>query len=211
MRRMKKSVLFIFFAVVFLTIGSVQAHKWDKPFVPGIVVEVGHHKHKYYLSGAPDGPNGEQNIPGHEWVQVSSNTLIGKHYNTGPFGSSNFWSTDAPDGALLWTMIGKIDRWTEAKAAKYYTEGFVHYHHLVSVWSGKPHPKLVVWFRHSAVIDFTFDGVPTQAPVDSNGLPLIGPDGLPVPPAVVAYSVKIGDDYKMGPRWNVPYAPDIDH
>ncbi len=185
MHSIKKTVLFIFITVAFLTTGLVQAHsKWDKPFVHGVVIKVGHHK--YYLEGAPDGPNGEQDIPGHEWVQVSKNTIIGKHYNTGPFGSPNFWSLDAPDGALLWTMIGKIDTWTEVKATKYYTEGFIHYHPLVSVETGKRHPRLVVWLRHSAVIDFTFDGLPE---------------------AVKPYRVKIGADYKMGPRWNIPYDP----
>ena len=185
MLNIKNVALIIFISITFSAVGSVQAHnKWSKPFVHGIVIEIGHHE--YYLEGAPDGPNGEQDIPGHEWVQVSKNTIIGKHYNTGPFGAPNFWSFDAPDGALLWTMIGKIDVWTEAKAAHYYTEGYIHYHSLVSVKTGKRHPKLVVWLRHSAVMDFTFDGLPD---------------------AVEPYPVKIGSDYKMGPNWNIPYDP----
>ncbi|NOY73773.1 MAG: hypothetical protein GXP14_15640 [Gammaproteobacteria bacterium] len=187
MRSINKIVLLVFIAVTFLATGSAQAHSaWNQPFVHGIAIKVGHHK--YYLEGAPDGPNGEQDIPGHEWVQVSKNTIIGKHYNTGPFGAANFWSFDAPDGALLWTMIGKIDTWTEAKAAKYYTEGYIHYHSLVSAKTGKRHPKKVVWLRHSAVIDFTFDALPN---------------------AVEPYEVKIGSDYKMAPNWTVPYDPNI--
>jgi len=185
MYNIKKTVMFVFMTAAFLATGLTQAHtKWDQPFVHGIVIKIGHHQ--YYLKGAPDGPNGEQDIPGHKWVQVSKNTIIGKHYNTGPFGAPNFWSTDAPDGALLWTMIGKIDTWTEAKAAKYYTEGFTHYHPLVSVKTGKPHRKLVVWLRHSAVIDFTFDGLPT---------------------VIEPYSVTVGADYRFVHRWDEAYDP----
>jgi len=153
--------------------------------VHGIVIKL--HGQKYYLEGPADGPNGEQDIPGHEWVQISRNTIVAKHYNTGPFGSANFWSTDAADGELLWTMIGKIDTWSESKAVKYYTEGFVHYHTpLVSVKTGQRHKNRVVWLKHTAVTNFTFDGLPD---------------------VVEPYEVKIGTDYKMAPNWNVPYDP----
>ena len=185
MYSIKKTVLFIFFTAAFLSTSLAQAHpKWSNTFVHGVVIKVGHHE--YYLEGPPDGANGEQDIPGHEWVQVSRNTIVGKHYNTGPFGAPNFWSLDAPNGALLWTMIGKIDTWSEAKAAKYYTEGFIHYHPLVSVKTGMRHKTKVVWLKHAAVMDFTFDGLPG---------------------AVEPYKVKIGPDYKMAPNWNIPYDP----
>ncbi len=189
MRNLKKIPLLIFTAIAFLAINPAQATdaKWEKPFVHGIIIKL--NGQSYYLEGAPDGPNGEQDIPGHEWVQVSRNMIIGKHYNTGPFGESNFWSTDAEDGELLWTMIGKIDIWSESKAAKYYTEGFIHYHPLVSVETGQRHERKVVWFKHTAVTEFTFDGLPET---------------------VEPYEVKIGADYKMAPNWSDPYTPEAD-
>ena len=39
----------------------------------------------YYMAGAPDGPGGTTDIPGHYWVQAGPNQVVGKHLNEGPF------------------------------------------------------------------------------------------------------------------------------
>ena len=67
----------------------------------------------YFLAGAPDGPNGQSDIPGHYWRQAGKNQLVGKHFNIGPFGAERWWSSDAPDGELLYVVRGIIDIWTE--------------------------------------------------------------------------------------------------
>ncbi len=54
-------------------------------FIHGIVITVD--GEDYYLAGAPDGEGGAVDIPGHYWFQTGPNQLVGKHYNTGPFGS----------------------------------------------------------------------------------------------------------------------------
>ncbi len=114
----------------------------------------------YYLAGAPDGPGGASDIPGHTWNMAGPRQLVGKHYNTGPFGASQWWSSDAPDGALLYTVHGIIDTWSPAKAAAYDRRGYGHYHELVSVVDGSLHPSKVVWLRHTARMSFTLDGGP---------------------------------------------------
>jgi selenium-binding protein 1 len=114
----------------------------------------------YYLVGAPDGPGGATDIPGHYWVQAGPNQLVGKHYNTGPFGASQWWSSDAPDGELLYIVHAIIDTWSEEKAAMYASQGYVHYHELVKVAGGTLHPTKVLWLRHTARTSFTLDGGP---------------------------------------------------
>lgn len=47
---------------------------------------------------------------------------------SGPFGSSQFWSSDAPDGAPLYTITGVVDEWDADDAADYGARGFTHYH-----------------------------------------------------------------------------------
>jgi hypothetical protein len=66
----------------------------------------------YYMAGAPDGPGGAIDIPGHYWVQAGSGQVEGKHLNTGPGGAPQWWSSDAPDGELLYKVHGIIDEWT---------------------------------------------------------------------------------------------------
>ena len=153
-------------------------------FVHGIVLKVD--GKRYYLAGAPDGPNGEFDIPGHAWVQVGKRRLIGKHYNTGPFGAPSWWSSDAPDGALLYVVTAVIDNWSMVKAAAYYGRGFNHYHELISVKDGSHHPDKVVWLRHSAVTAFTLDGGPHPE---------------------LAHAVAPGVDYMFIPNWQTPYSP----
>ncbi len=114
----------------------------------------------YYFAGAPDGPDGAFDIPGHTWNQAGPRQLVGKHVNTGPFGAPQWWSSDAPDGELLYVVHAIIDTWTPEKAAAYAKRGYVHYHELISVADGSPHPDKVVWLRHTARTSFTLDGGP---------------------------------------------------
>lgn len=114
----------------------------------------------YYLDGAPDGPDGASDIPGHYWVQTGPQRLQGHHFNTGPFGAPQWWSSDAPDGALLYVVSGIIDTWSVEKAESYAERGYVHYHELVSTADGTFHPTKVVWLRHIARSSFTLDGGP---------------------------------------------------
>lgn len=181
MKNYRKSLILI--ALLFLlalSVASVSANG----FVRGIVVTVD--GVDYYLAGAPDAPGGAIDIPGHAWVQAGPNQLVGKHYNTGPFSAPNWWSSDAPDGELLFMVHGVIDTWSEQKAAVYASRGYVHYHELVSVDDGSLHPTKVVWLRHHARASFTFDGGPR-------------PD--------LAHSVTPGIDFEFINNWFVPYAP----
>jgi hypothetical protein len=107
--------------------------------------------------------HGERDVPGHEWIQVSDNRLYGRHLNTGPESNAKWWSSDAPDGALLFTVEGIIDTWSESKAEDYASQGFVHYHELVDKMNGKLNSTKVLWLKHAAVSEFAFDGGP---PID---------------------------------------------
>jgi selenium-binding protein 1 len=127
-------------------------------FTRGIVINVD--GADYYLAGPPDAPNGAQDVPGHYWVQAGPDKIVGKHYNTGPFGAPQWWSSDAPDGEFLFKVDGIIDTWTAEKAEEYAARGYVHRHPLVSVENGTPHGSKVVWFKHTARTSFTLDGGP---------------------------------------------------
>jgi len=183
-----KTYAWIFTLMMFLvSAGPLKADDDEKKeigFVHGIVLKVD--GKGYYLAGAPDGPNGEIDIPGHFWAAVSKRKIIGRHYNTGPFGLPSWWSSDAPDGALLYTVIGVIDEWSMVKAAAYYNRGFNHYHELVSVEDGSHHPNKVIWLRHAAVTSFTLDGGPA---------PHLG------------HAVEPGVDYLFIANWQNPYVP----
>jgi selenium-binding protein 1 len=150
-------------------------------FVHGIVINVD--GEDYYLAGPP----GENDIPGHDWVQAGPDKLVGKHYNTGPGGAPQWWSSDADDGELLYIVHGVIDTWTTEKADKYASKGYVHYHELVKVDGGTLHPEKVVWLKHTARTSFTLDGGPR-------------PD--------LAHEVKPGIDFEFIPNGSVPYEPE---
>ncbi len=180
--------LFSVFGVLalLLTVLLIATPVSAKGFVHGIVVSID--GDDYYLAGAPDGPNGEIDVPGHYWVQAGPDMLVGKHYNTGPFGAPQWWSSDAPDGELLYIVHGIIDTWTEEKAAEYASRGYVHYHEFVEVDDGTtPHPNKVVWLRHTARTSLTLDGGP------------LAPD----PP--YEHEVTPGVDYDFMPNYMNPY------
>ena len=153
-------------------------------FVHGIVINVD--GVDYYMAGAPDGPNGEFDVPGHEWVQTGPNRLVGKHYNAGPFEDSKWWSSDADDGELLYVVNAIIDTWSERKAERYASRGYVHYHQLITVADGTEHPEQVVWLKHTAWTTFTLDGGPAT--------------GKDIP-------MTQGVAYNFLPNWSKPYNP----
>jgi hypothetical protein len=144
-------VLLALFALMVLPVSA-------SGFVHGIVITVD--GVDYYLDGPPDGPNGETDIPGHYWTMAGPEQLVGKHYNTGPFGAPKWWSSDADDGELLYIVHAIIDTWSEEKAMAYAERGYVHYHELVTVEDGTLHPSKVVWLKHIARTHFTLDGGP---------------------------------------------------
>lgn len=137
---------------------SLKSKKADQGFVHGLIVNID--GEAYYFAGPPDGMNGAKDVPGHYWVQTGPNKVIGKHYNTGPFGMSKWWSSDAEDGELLYIVKGIIDTWSIEKAIFYKSRGFVHRHEFISVATGEYHPEKVVWLKHTAVTRFTLDGGP---------------------------------------------------
>jgi hypothetical protein len=141
---------------------------------------------EYYMAGAPDGPGGATDIPGHYWVQAGPNQVVGKHYNTGPFDAPQWWSSDAPDGDLLYIVHGIIDTWSPEQADQYAARGYVHYHELLSVADGSEHPSKVVWLRHTARTSFDLDGGPHPE---------------------LDHEVTPGIDYEFIPNGGMPYNP----
>ncbi len=138
------------------------------------------------MAGAPDGPGGAYDIPGHYWVLAGKNQLVGKHYNTGPFGAAQWWSSDAPDGELLYIVHAIIDTWSAEKATEYASRGYIHYHELIKVSDQSLHPILVVWLKHTARTTFDLDGGPAPS---------------------FAHLVTPGVDYEFIPNGSTPYAP----
>ncbi len=157
-------------------------------FTHGIVINVD--GEDYNLAGMPDGLDGATDIPGHYWNQAGPDQLVGKHYNTGPFGASQWWSSDAPDGELLYVVHGIIDSWSEDKAAAYASKGYVHYHPLRRVADGKMHLDKVVWLKHTARTSFTLD---TKMHPENT------------------HEVTPGVDYEFINNWNVQYSPGGHH
>jgi hypothetical protein len=149
------SVSLVVLALLTLVVGVASA----KGFTHAPVIDVD--GVDYFMAGAPDGPDGATDIPGHEWVQAGPNQVVGKHFNTGLFGASQWWTSDAPDGEYLYKVHGIIDTWSPEKAESYAARGYVHYHELVSVSIPHTlHPDKVVWLRHTARTSFTLNGGP---------------------------------------------------
>ena len=157
-------------------------------FAHGIVINVD--GEDYYLMGPADGPNGEKDVPGHYWVQAGPDKLVGKHYNTGPNGAPQWWSSDAPDGELLYVVEARIDTWTPEKAEQYAAQGYVHYHHLTKVSDGTLHTTKVVWLKHTARTTFTLDGGPHPE---------------------FTHGVTPGIDDAFIPNWDTPYSGGHNH
>jgi hypothetical protein len=156
LQKSKKSLLLLLglMALLVLTVAAVSA----AGFTHGPVINVD--GEKYYMAGAPAGPDGATDIPGHYWRQAGPNQVVGKHYNTGPWSPEQGWSSDAPDGELLYIVHGIIDTWSLTKADEYAARGYVHYHELVAVVGGAEHPTKVVWLKHTARTSFNLDRGP---------------------------------------------------
>ncbi len=178
----RKTILvsLVVMALLILTVGIASA----KGFTHAPVITVD--GEDYYLAGAPDGPGGATDIPGHYWVQAGPNQVVGKHFNTGPFGASQWWTSDAPDGEYLHKVHGIIDTWSPEKAASYASRGYVHYHELLSVSDGTEHPTKVVWLRHTARTSFNLNGGPHPE---------------------LDHAVTPGIDYEFIPNGAMPYNP----
>ncbi len=112
------------------------------------------------------------------------NQLVGKHYNTGPFGAPQWWSSDAADGELLYIVHAVIDTWSTEKAEYYAKRGYIHYHELIEVDGGELHPSKIVWLKHIARTTFNLDGGPHPE---------------------LAHLVTPGIDYEFIPNGNTPY------
>ncbi|OGO15506.1 MAG: hypothetical protein A2Z14_01660 [Chloroflexi bacterium RBG_16_48_8] len=153
-------------------------------FTHGIVITVD--DEDYNFADAPDGPGGAFDIPGHYWVQAGPDKLVGKHFNTGPFGAPSWWASEADDGEFLYKVDAIIDTWSAEKAAKYASRGYLHYHELLSVSDGTLHPEKVVWLKHTARTSFNLDGGPH---------PELGHEVTP------------GLDQDFIPNGNMPYIP----
>jgi len=100
---------------------------------------------------------------------------------------SRWWSSDAPDGSLLYVVKASIDTWSPEKAATYFASGYTHYHEFVSVLDGSHHPTKVIWLKHISRTSFTFDGGPV--------------------PGMFYHEVSPGVDYEFMPNWETPYDP----
>jgi len=168
---------------------SKKSH--NKGFVHGIIVNID--GEDYYFAGKPDGPGGAVDVPGHDWVQAGPNRLVGKHYNTGPFGAPSWWSSDAGDGELLYIVQAIIDTWSIEKAEYYKKRGYVHHHEFVRVSDGELHPNKVPWLKHIAVTSFTFDRGP------------MGQDPTMPPPYI--HDVTPGVDFEFPNNGFMPYPP----
>lgn len=187
--------------LLMVAFGANAHEKAEKEFVHGITIKLHHdryyygryyydHYDRYHFAGPADGENGETDIAGHSWQRIGKNRYQGKHHNTGPFGAPSWWSSDAGDGALIYVVEARIDKWTEKKSLQYYMKGFTHYHPLVNAETGQLHPKKVAWLKHVAVKTFEVDG----------------PDMLAAT-GLKAYTAVPGIDYNVTPNWAIPYNP----
>lgn len=157
------------------------------------------------LPGSPDQIGQPQDIPGHCWKLSfplgNRPRLIGKHFNTGPVGGgspSRFWSSNAGSHQHLYWVDVMIDRWSPRIALEKSKSGYVHYHELVRAGEGCVHPRLVAWFRHTAIERFSLDGGP----------PPVLPDGRLFRPRNVPHDVLPGIDHSFPPNYDIPYKPE---
>jgi selenium-binding protein 1 len=184
-KQVSKKSLFAMTIVTVLAVLAVVPVS-AKGFERGVVVLV-EDGEEYYFAGEPVGDGWD--IPGHSWVKAGPNQWVGKHINTGPGGAPQWWSSNAPNGELLYIVHGIIDTWTLEKGEEYAARGYVHRHELVTA-DGELHPTKVIWFRHTARTSFTLDGGP----------------GQPNPP--YEHEVTPGVDYEFPNNYLVdPWAP----
>jgi hypothetical protein len=140
-------------------LGSPTSSKNPKAFINGIVVT--YEGQDYYFKGAPTGPSPAQDVPGHWWIQVGNNQVVGRHYNDGGPAPGAMWAPAEETGILLYTVHGIIapatlDIKTENHLKK---QGYVHRHELIYADGpnvGTENTAINVYLRHTAVREFTF-------------------------------------------------------
>ena len=168
---------------------SLNNYQKSQTFTHGIVVKIDNIG--YYFDGPADGANGTKDAPGHYWWQDAPTHLYGLHYNIGPFGEEQWWSSDAKDNELLYVVDVIIAPWTNKTAYEFAKQGYVHYHELVRTDNGEKHPELVAWFKHVAVpAGFILDKGP-----------------IPEDKHIVA----AGIDYRFLNNYLIPYNPKAAH
>lgn len=191
---MRKMILAVAVSFVFLfgglsSVSAAQATAWERDVSnPGythgtaFVIE----GETYYMKG-PGSIQGEIDVPGHTWVQAGDWTVVGKHYNVGPWmmpAGTPWWATDEPYGEMLYKVYGKIDvppaDLTMAEETWYKEHGYVHVHEFVDS-DGNELEDYVVYFKHTAVTEFEFNG---------------GPGG-----SMTAHYVEPGVDYDFPNNW----------
>lgn len=168
---------------------SLNNYQKSQTFTHGIVVKIDNIG--YYFDGPADGANGTKDAPGHYWWQDTPTHLYGLHYNIGPFGEEQWWSSDAKGNELLYVVDVIIAPWTNNTAYEFAKQGYVHYHELVRTDNGEKHPELVAWFKHVAVpAGFILDKGP-----------------MPEDKHIVA----AGIDYRFLNNYFIPYNPKVAH
>ena len=168
---------------------SLNNYQKSQTFTHGIVVKIDNIG--YYFDGPADGANGTKDAPGHYWWQDAPTHLYGLHYNIGPFGEEQWWSSDVKDNELLYVVDVIIAPWTNKTAYEFAKQGYVHYHELVRTDNGEKHPELVAWFKHVAVpAGFILDKGP-----------------IPEDKHIVA----AGIDYRFLNNYLIPYNPKAAH
>jgi hypothetical protein len=168
---------------------SLNNYQKSQTFTHGIVVKIDNTG--YYFDGPADGANGTKDAPGHYWWQDAPTHLYGLHYNIGPFGEEQWWSSDVKDNELLYVVDVIIAPWTNKTAYEFAKQGYVHYHELVRTDNGEKHPELVAWFKHVAVpAGFILDKGP-----------------MPEDKHIVA----AGIDYRFLNNYFIPYNPKAAH
>jgi len=165
---------------VLLTALVVAVPVAAKGFVHGIPIN--YDGNTYYFAGEPVGDGWD--VPGHDWVQAGPDHLVGKHYNTGPGGAAQWWSSDAPDGELLYMVDAIIDSAVLSQEEEdfYKARGYVHRHELLDE-NGVQNPNIFAYLKHTARTSFTLDGGP----------------GAPDPP--YEHWVTPGIDYEFPNNW----------
>jgi hypothetical protein len=180
----------ISFVMMIGAMGVVQGAAptpWDRDisnggFTHGTAFEVA--GDTYYMLG-PGSIAGEIDVPGHTWIQAGQNQIVGKHYNVGPWflPGSAWWASGEPYGALLYSVHGIIDvppaELSATEEDWYKSHGYVHIHEFVN--SGGILEDYVVYFKHTAVTAFMFNGGPGA-------------------PATNHY-VEVGIDYEFPNNW----------
>jgi hypothetical protein len=168
---------------------AFAAATWDNNpsgYEHGIKVWIG--GQDYWFKG-PGSMLGVTDVPGHTWVQGdSSDQVVGRHYNLGPYGAgASWWANGEPDKVLLYKVHGIIDappsQLSTKRTAKLKKQGYVHYHELIYAsgpMQGQESQNYVVYLKHTAVRSFYFDSPPMPG---------------------AAHQVKPGVDYAFMPNW----------